>query len=996
MRNAIVTALCTLLLSVPASAQPIIRNHHASGNSAKADGGGNKWFGTTGIGVAGGRASGGGIVVTHGIGGGVADELPPDIRRPDNIRVSTGADACEADVEFPEVTVTDNRDRNPRVTVTLLTDPAEDIDPEGETVTDVPLGSYDVRIVAVDRYGNRSQVTYRLDVVDLRAPVFRPVPNPTPANEPREAASPLGTRVVVEYDCVDECDDDPSASRDPNQLRYQLGNTEVALFCEDEAGNEAREDIVIRIVDTTPPRLQRALPRVINAECENPEGATFDVPAAVWIDNGSSADDLVIRLIVDPDGANTVYEELPRQLRLRKGEHVLRYTATDEAGNTAVADLNVNINDNGVPEIEVVDAPDSGWLQPGQEVVIEVTDGCADPNAEMEVNIVPRPDDLVRDGNRFTMTFQDEGLYRLQIEVRDDDDNVGRDNSVRFGIDGADPFATLARPAQNGVASNDELSYPFFVRAERMALSAGGGEDADGVSSGIANVTVTLDPDGLNRVLADHDYEGEGVPSQGDRVVSGVGCEKQVRVVQGVNVRDGFCNRDVELDLRHVPVGVHRIVVTATDFAGNTGSTSGVFISSNLVDGIPRVIERLTEARDGAPGAVVQRVAQASGRLNQALDIADITDGDSDFDSPVFLGGSLRKVQEATTLLVQAIGVAQGETRAEIRDATALLLKLGWSDAQLLLADANARDRVADPRFLRNAFDTDVDRTGQALELLLENIENDAFNQGAANALLGFFHAKSARSGWMMDYHFEPNGLDGAAIDAEYERGRNIARAIVAELTRYLQLADAPAADVMRQIRDRLNAVVEIYDVLVEDGFRTFEDPDEGISDEQYVDALLDLRAVANFSQVAANQGAYVRAYQWPLTQIVRFFTQASIKNTVASRGGGRDRFPLHVLGLELVADGIELLDERRVQAAIELYGQDVDAHCLIFAVYHCGFLDDEGERDVDRAISEDEINDADCADRLFLPDEWEDQETRDRVPAECQYFPDGDADDFR
>lgn len=983
----------------PSLAQPYLVNHHHAGGSGKSEGGdgASHHFGVGGVGVAAGRSAEGDIVHTGGLAGGASDEAPPTIQNPGNLTVPTDGDEddCSGLVEFPAINVTDNRDRRPRVEVTLLTDPTEDLDPGGEDMR-LGRGSYDVRIVATDRYGNRAQAAYRVDVVDRTPPSFDPRPDPTPADEPAEAASPLGTRVDVNVNCVDLCDDSPQAGLDPNRVRYPVGDTELRASCEDESGNEANHDFVVRVRDTRPPQLQRALPDEISAQCQDANGAVIEVPAVVWRDNGSSADDLETSLIVDPGENQRVFDELPETVSLLKGRHVLRYVATDQAGNTGQADLRVNITDAGVPSIEVVEAPDSGWLRPGQQVVLEVADGCAPADQELEFRVNPPPSSIERDGNRLTLTFQREGLYRLQIEVEDDDGNVGRENSVRFGIDGEGPVATLATPSQAGVDPDDEDSFTIFGRAAVIALSAGGAEQADGVASGIARVRVVLDPDGDSpRVVADHEFDGNGVPTQGRRSVAGVGCELEVRQVEGVNVRDGFCNGEAELDLRHIPVGVHVLEATATDFAGNSGSIRGVFVSSNLVEGIPRVITRLTAARQGAPAAVQQRVALAVGRLNEALDIADIVDDDSEFDTAVFLGGSLRKVQDAVILLVQAIGLAQGESRAAIRDATELLLTLAWSDATLLMADADARDRGGDPIFLRNAFTTDAQRTGQALDLVLENIENDAFNQAAANALIGFFHAKSAHTGWNMDWHFEPRPFELDRVMDEYTRARDILRGIVEELTLYARLADAPAEDTMVQVRDRLNRVVTVLTELVDDGFQV-PGGDVGLTDEEYVsDALLKLREVANFSQTAGNQGAWTRNYQFAMMQVVRYMTEASIRDAIAVHGAGRNRWAIYVTGLSLIDRGVELLDERQVQAVIELYGQNLDAHCLIFATYHCDFISDEGARDTDRPIDADQIP-AECADRMFGEDEWAEQPNRNRIRPQCQYFPDGDADDYR
>ena len=946
-----------------------------SGNAGKAEADGVVIFSNAGLGMAVGTATADGVIIRHGflVGGTVVDDdEAPQITEPDDIAAVTDANRCAAVVAMPDIEVTDNRDINPTVTMVIQTQPPQEVE-QGEEVL-LPRGSYDVVVTAEDRQGNSSRASFRIDVEDQTPATIVELPNPTPADGQAEATSPLGTPVNIAFECDDNCDPDPVGSRDPAGARFALGATDVTVVCTDEDGNASDGDIVIRVQDTTPPRVAGALPQALAVECNSPQGARIDVPEIVWQDAGYPANQLQVSLILDPGAGERVFEDVPEQLTLLSGAHVLRYVAEDPAGNVAQQDLRVQVADTAAPELEVIRAPENGWNggDGALEVVFELTDGCSQD--ELQFEIAPQPTSISRDGNQITVTYEEEGIYELAVAVTDGDGNTTRDNTVAFGIDRNAPEAVLNGPAQGGVDPDDSTTWPLFALAEALALDAGGADDADGQVSGIARVQVVLDP-GTNRerTLADHRFELQGSPRRGPRVGRNVGCTGDA---------DVGCNDDEAFELRMVPPGEHVLEVTVTDAAGNTDSSRGYFRSADLNMGAgllrPQLLAMARE--NGVDGGVAQRLNLAGTLLGQVIDLTDGRIPDSRWRTPRFLGPAILSANTATIRLTQALAAAQGDRPDRITEVLDFLHRFIRSDIALMHAYTLSLDHSRDPDYLADALDTDDEFTQRALDLMGRAIAAEQWTDSMGNAQLAFFHAKSAYEQWLMDYHYVPAPANIPAVLGEYGAGAAILEEISDEIGAYLQIGGVPGAQFMERLRERTTLAAER---LTQVSQRGFDVRNGGLSDQAYIEALLELRDASNFSAVAGNQGAWVRNYQWSMMQVVRFMTQASVEDAMFNRGGNRQAWPLYTTALAHIADGVELLDERRIQGLIDLYGEIQEVACLLVAVYHCDFLDDEAN-DQDDPIPVEDVPEA-CWDTMWQPEEWPDVVGGGR-PARCQF----------
>lgn len=924
------------------------------------------------VGMAVGTAEGGGQTAHHGflVGGRVfaaRDEEPPEfLPPPGNVVAAVPADSCLATVRIPPISVVDNRDRAPTVTMELI-DPPQQLDPAGDQI-ELPPGSYDVLVTAVDRQGNAAETAFRVDVLDQTPPQVRPVPNPTPLGQEAEAAAPQGTPVALDFGCQDACD--PNPVEGPVPAVFPVGDTRVRLTCTDDSGNEGASDVTVRVRDSRPPEVVGQIPENFGVDCNDANGARIGVPRLVWGDNGTNAGELAFTLVVDPGTPDEqAFDALPEELVLGVGPHTLRYTATDAAGNAAQAELRVTVSDNAGPRIQVVDLPQEGWYSGDVDDVafsFRVIDDCGDAN-NLDVDIVPPPAEVGRQGDTVTVHYEQDGLYELTIEVTDQAGNTARDNSVAFGIDRTPPAATIAVPAQRGVDPDDRLTWRYYGIGETLALSSGGEDDADGTVSGIRRVTVTLDPGtAFERVLTDATFDGNGSPPRGARAVGNLPCEDD-------DLRDdaALCDIDGRIVLRRLRPGEHTLSYRIEDFAGNVATDTAIFVNANLGAGMDLVAERFTRQIEGPePPAVpiARELIKAVRHLGDGLDMANTPYVGAPYSTPRFLGGALSRVQAAMVAITTAAERSQGAARLDYLDQANLLARLAISELTLYrewilsLDPARARER-----FYRGSFNTDLDFTEGHIRTMGDAINAEDYNQALASALQAFFHLKMAHELWVMDYHRIPNpvGDEGqASMLEEYDRGLIVLEGLFDELTLYLTLEDVPARDQMADIQQRLVTVIEALDLLVDAGF-----DGQGLSDTAYLAALIELRNIANNSTLAANLGAYVRIYQWSMMQVVRWMTHASLET--ARLLTPQNNVPLYDAGFRSIEDGVGLLDAREVQAVIDLYGSEERALCPIIGVYHCWYLRDE-EVDTDRPYPPQDTPPA-CFDLIEHPDLWDD-----------------------
>ena len=192
----------------------------------------------------------------------------------------------------------------------------------------------------------------------------------------------------------------------------------------------------------------------------------FNVSVATSLESVSGFENIVIR--ANSDGSIVRVKDVAR---VELGDHVFRYRATDGSGNASSVELQVSVIDNGVPEITVVNAPDNGWHGGNDplSVTLDVTDGCS--AGQLDVQVLPPPTDLQRDGNRITLQYEAEGVYQLRIAI----EPVAQIDDA-FGID----FDKLAGQCRLGQARADRGSHVGHRhRAGKFPLRPIGQRDRD-------------------------------------------------------------------------------------------------------------------------------------------------------------------------------------------------------------------------------------------------------------------------------------------------------------------------------------------------------------------------------------------------------------------------------------------------------------------------------------------------------------------------------------
>ena len=982
--------LGVLLWAGVATAQNQAAQAQSSGGGVPA-GGGIRHLTSTGVGMAVGRSAGGNIVSYEGFLAryvAARDTVAPVFDPPlANVRavIPANAAACEASVAVPRPRAVDNRDPNPVVTLFRVIAGVRVALAPGQVT--LPRGSHDIVAVATDRRGNSTTGTYRIDVVDTTAPAFSSVPNPTPVGGEAEAGSPAGTAVVLAAAvCNDVCGATTVTSNAP--ARFVLGDTAVTYTCTDPAGNQTTSLVTVRVRDRRAPTVAGGGPANFAAECNNPVGSVIQVPGIAWQDNGVNANQLALSLIVDPAGANTTFNPIPLSVTLTGGPHVLRYVAQDPSGNRGQFDLNVTVSDSTAPRIEVVNAPALGWYNQDAQVALRITDNCSALGNALQVAVQPPAAAQAINAGVLTLLYRADGVYNLAVTVTDGAGNSVADNSIGFGIDRTAPNVSVVVPSQIGVVAGQNYTYPLYAMAENMPLNVSGDDPGDGQVSGVRRLQVLLDPDPQGRptrTLTDRTFAGNLNPQRGARSQNNIRCTDNVGGDLGAK-----CNAGGEVVMRKLPTGPHVLRVIVTDFAGNVTQTDARVLDATLRDGLDVIgtrIQARLAALPALPAAAAQQLQAALPKLTRGRLVAGVQMQESPFGTPLFLGSALKAVQDATPNLDLAVTNSPAGEQAGLKAFLQVLQRASRSDLVLfnqVIVDTGVLDSIVrDPdlsQWLAAEYATDIGDATDFLAAMQASTAAERWSQAAQEGVNAFFSLKSAWSGWMMDYHYNPVDQFPAQ---NFARGADILSQVEDELTTYLTIQNAPGAQKATDMRDRLATMSADLSRLAQNGF----DRAEGLSDQRYMEDMLEVQNIANSSAIANQQGLWVRNYQWSIMQVVRLMAQSSTANARFKIGNISRNWAMFVEAQRRIDSGVAMLEQRRVQDAINLYGESTGT-CSIVAVYHCYYLKDEAVgavRDTDQAYLG-QFADPCWANNLAIrPDRWA-AAPAGNIPAECRW----------
>ncbi len=207
----------------------------------------------------------------------------------------------------------------------VCTPPAQSVFPLGETI---------VNCTATDAAGNAANASFTVTVVDDTAPAVT-IDGPNPLT--LEAGDPVPNPTV---DAVDNVGVDGPITVTGVVDTLTPGQYTLTYSAEDAAGNVGTAELVVNIVDTTPPNLALPAPISVSASANGDAIVTFDVTAT---DNAAG----------DPD----IDCDPPSGSVLGIGVTTVFCTATDAAGLTTDGTFTITVVDDTPPEFTSVPGP---------------------------------------------------------------------------------------------------------------------------------------------------------------------------------------------------------------------------------------------------------------------------------------------------------------------------------------------------------------------------------------------------------------------------------------------------------------------------------------------------------------------------------------------------------------------------------------------------------------------------------------------------------------
>ncbi len=784
--------------------------------------------------------------------------------------------------------------------------------PEVEGPAVLPLGETRLVWTAANRFGRQSHWAEYVTVEDTVPPVLE-------ATEPvlAEATSPSGTPVALpEPEVTDVCDAAPEVSwhvcrdgrgnpcracwtvedlewgvgrvlgdRNPAclctdaPLRFPPETTDVTVIAADGSGSCASARFDVTVQDTTPPQLDVA---ELEAVCR-----TAPIPHVTVRDNGSPEEAVALTCRLDTDDEPG---DCGRIVTFEPGEHWVEYVARDEAGNEAQARLEFSISDRDEtpPALTWGELP-AIWTS-GEAVVEAVaTDDC---DAAVDVVFTPEPASQEADGPRHTAVFDGEGVWDVEVAATDDAGGETRRGVPSFGIDRTAP--TVSFSGLDPVADPDDpLTWPVFVAGDVIDFRAGGRDAAGVANSGLGQVAAELTHQGTGeaRLLLDVRFDpGGAVPPVGPARLKNLRCADHVP--EGGS---SWCTPDGDLLVEALEGGDWHLRVAAVDVAGNAGVVERRFTVLDWAAAVRRAgaVAAALLAGDASP---LTALLLAEVRAQQDAAVRAV-------EAPELLGNALLY----TYTFVAALQRAEDEGLDD--RGTSLLLTRGAYAAMARLAEETADEVGAD--------DPDVEQAAEHLVrardfLLSEPPAHLASVLALENALFYLRHAR------------EPDLVEDE-VDASDAAAR-----LALRLSAYLVVDGANGADEVAGLRDLAESILdeELYlKVLNRHLLPTLQ------VNTAFLELLVRSSELAAGLAEAQDVWVWVRNWQWPVSLQIRELARVGLEE--AARVLGDDPAdpadPVLAEARRRYDEGIELLDDRLVDEALELY---VDARCLVFEVY--------------------------------------------------------------
>lgn len=196
------------------------------------------------------------------------------------------------------------------------------------------LGMTTVKLCATDAAGNKSEATFKINVVDTTAPAISDI-----ADVSVEATGPDGANASFNATATDLVDGNVPVTFDPKSsgAKFGLGETIEKATATDSRGNKAEKSFKVTVTDKTPPTIGAVAP--VTAEATGPNGAavSFPIPTATDIVDGA------VQVTCTPASGST----------FPIGNTTVVCSATDAHNNTVTKCFVVTVQDKTAPVITV-------------------------------------------------------------------------------------------------------------------------------------------------------------------------------------------------------------------------------------------------------------------------------------------------------------------------------------------------------------------------------------------------------------------------------------------------------------------------------------------------------------------------------------------------------------------------------------------------------------------------------------------------------------------
>lgn len=294
------------------------------------------------------------------------------------------------------------------------------------------------------------------------------------ADQTVEATSPSGADVTLAGSGSDP-DDDPltftwmgpfgMATGSGPTVTIPLGSYTVTLRVEDGNGSADSDDVMIDVVDTTPPEL--TVPPDQTLEATGPDGAVANF-------------EVTTTDITDPAPEGECVPQSGGTFPL--GTTTVTCTATDASGNSSETSFDVTVQDTTPPAVTAPPNVTAAATGPLTAVDLEA-DGPATATDAVGVVSGPTPDNP----GPFAP-----GMYTITWTSEDAAGNVGSDTQT-VTVSALFPFSGFLAPVQNLPAINRAKAGQGMVVKWRLSDSNGGVMDDTGVVTSIQYATVDCD-----------------------------------------------------------------------------------------------------------------------------------------------------------------------------------------------------------------------------------------------------------------------------------------------------------------------------------------------------------------------------------------------------------------------------------------------------------------------------------------------------------------------